>query len=146
MRNKERFIDRLRQKGWYWDLLQWIYISILFIGFMVICIKSDAQKNNNYYIYKPHHNLSGYVGLASLPAAMVTVTIRDAQWKSQYGIREPYMQGEKLETYNMLMQSNKNILIGGAISSVGFLLLQGYINRKINKKQSKNYYPCHRHY
>jgi len=151
MIHKERFIDRLRQKGWYWEILKVLWCTLLFFAFMLFCISADAQKteyktNNNYYVYKPHQNLPGWVGLLATPIAMTTVTIRDNQWKAQYGKRDPYMCGEKLNSYNKLMDSNNTIIVTGIVTSGVLLLVQGYINTKIQNKTHKRNYPCERYY
>lgn len=140
-------LNKLRTKGWYWDVLCFIWCALLFLAFMMICISADAQKpNDNYYIYKPSHNLAGWTGVLAVPVAMTTATIRDIQWKSKYGNRDPYMKGEKLYTYNKLMNSNNNILFTGIITSASFLLLQVYVNTRIRKKKSKSHYVCERYY
>ena len=143
MRN---ILNRLRTKGWYWDTLLFLWVSMLFILFMYICAPNVNAQNNNYYEYKHVHVLPGVIGLGAMPVALATVSLRDYQWKNVYGAREPYMTGYKLSSYNQLQRSNSQILLTGLIVTGVGIGIQMLINHKFRNKKYHTSLSCTRFY
>jgi len=139
-----KLLNKLRKKAWYWDVLCFIWCALLFILFAILTVPEiNAQQKYNYSETQSYHYTPGVIGLSAMPASLAIVSLRDYQWKVAYGGYEPYMESNKLSSYNQLQRSNNQILLTGMIVTGVGIGIQLLVNRKLEKRRHKKIYTCH---
>ncbi len=125
----------------YKDRLLALAVFIVYLASMTFCISAQAQ-SDNYYEHKTIHKLPGIVAVASAPISFVAVELNHNSFVQSYGSVEPYMEVNKLNAYNRMMNNNNTILITGiAITATGFLI-QHLVNKKLRGKKKYTRLPC----
>ena len=137
------WLNKLRRKAWYWDVMCFIWCALLFILFIVLTVpEMNAQQSYNDGA-KAYHYAPGVIGLTAMPAAFVTTNINKNKFTQQYGRVEPYMNSNKLSAYNKMMSDNNTVLITGAIVTIAGLVIQHFVSEKFAQKRHKRDYTCH---
>lgn len=137
------WLNKLRQKGWYWDIMCFIWCALLFLTFIFLTVPDiKGQSNNNYYELKTKHMAPGIVGLSAMPVSLTAVSLRGLQWENSYGGYDAYMQGAKLSSYQELQKGNEQILITGAIITGIGIGIQLLVNHKLKNRKQQRSYSC----
>lgn len=134
-----KILNKLRQKAWYWDVLCFIWCTLLFLLF---CILTVPDIKGQEIQVKPYHYTPGIIGLSAMPTSLVAVNLNKYNFTQQFGNVEPYMNNNKLSAYNKMMNDNNTILITGTLVTITGLVIQHFISEKISKKRKKRNYIC----
>jgi len=131
----KKLLNKLRTKAWYWDVLCFLWCTLLFIGFMIYCAQDIKGQEVKAYHYAP-----GVIGMSALPSTFIITNINHNNFTHQFGSVEPYMNNNKLHAYNKMMNNNNTILITGALVTVTGLVIQYFVSKKFDKKRKRKNY------
>jgi hypothetical protein len=109
------------------------HLTLLLLALLTINVSAQYKK-------KETTNIPGIVGLTGLGTGFIGERIVNQNFITSFGGYDPYMTGNKLDSYNrMLKQGDTMILSGVIVAGVG-LVIQAYINNKRTRK------ACFTHY
>ena len=103
---------------------------------MIILLLLSSTQAIGQYSKDKGVNISGIVGISSLPASFIISEINYSSFVGKYGNPEAYMQGNRLNSYESMMKQNSSIILTGAIVTVAGLIIQAVISNKRSGKKT----------
>lgn len=110
------------------------HLALLLLALLTINVSAQYKRK------KETTNVPGIVGLTGLGAGFIGERIINQNFITKFGEYDPYMTGNKLDSYNrMLKQGDTMILSGVIVAGIG-LVIQGYITNKRTRKSCFTHY------